>query len=109
MGNNVNPVVCRRVEDSGLIPCIGDETLSVCSGCQQEIVVEPGLAAIEPKLCLYCAAVSYPETVLFVELPPDEFGRRSLAKGIKEVLEAKAGEWHKNGVWHDQQFVLRDQ
>ncbi len=101
----MNAAICRRVVDCPEMP----GTRDVCQSCMAEVIVEEGLENNDQKLCIYCAAQSQPESVLFVELPPDEFGHRSMAKGIQEVLGARNGEWHKTGVWHDPKWVLARQ
>lgn len=97
--------VCRRVEDTHP-SWTGDR--SECFICGKRIIVEEG-GMNDEKLCIHCAIVKYPDLVLFVELPPDEFGNRSMAKGIQEVFAAKDGEWHKDGVWHNQKWILARQ
>jgi hypothetical protein len=101
------PVVCRRVLDTkGDIPMW---SMAVCSMCQENIYVESGDEDLEPKVCLPCAVQHHPNAMIFVELPPDEYGRSSLGKGVKEVFEAQEGEWHQHGQWHSQQWALRNQ
>ena len=100
--------VCRRDEDTEYDRRF-DGTISECQQCQKEILVEKGLESEEVKICIHCAAKYNPEIVLFVELPPDEYGCRSIAVGLKEVYEKDNFEWHKNGVWHNQKWVLARQ
>lgn len=98
-------LVCRRVEDNPGITMPLDE----CSKCRAKVFVEGEPNQPEKKVCIHCAVTEYPQTVLFVELPPDEFGARSLAVGIQEVYAKDNGQWHKGGVWHNQKWVLARQ
>jgi hypothetical protein len=102
--SNENTVICRRVEDDPN----RELSKAECGNCHKPVFVEPGLEG-RPALCIYCAVEKEPNTVLFVELQPDEFGRRSMSKGAREVLGAADGEWHKQGEWHDPQYVLNNQ
>jgi hypothetical protein len=74
-----------------------------------QICVEPGLENENPKICIHCCVVHHPNTVLFVDLPPDDFGPRSLAKSIHQVYHKDNGDWHKHGAWHDQRITLARQ
>ena len=87
--------VSHRVEDSPKqkLP------QTPCTKCGNLVYVEGGPEGI--VVCIHCAD---PNEVVFVELPPDEYGRRSMAKSVAEVL-AK-GDWHKEGTWHSQQWAL---
>lgn len=97
--------VCRRVEDHPEVesdwpyPPI---TKDVCAKCQKEVFVEDGVEG--EKQCIYCAPDN---SILFVDMPPDEYGGRSISVSVKEVREQDNGEWHKTGLWHDQQWALK--
>ena len=94
--------ICRRVEDTHQ-SWTGER--SQCDTCDKPVIVENGMTD-HVKRCIHCAAITNPDMVLFVELPPDEFGNRSMAKVLKEVFEASNGQWHKDGVWHNQKWIL---
>ncbi len=97
----MNDVICRLVEDD---PYWKGYENGTCGKCQQPIFVEQGISAELPKICIHCAE---PNAVIFVSLPPDEFGGRSMAKSVGEVLAAGEGNWHKNGEWHSAQWALK--
>jgi len=93
-------VVCRRIEDTIRDDLKGVE--SVCSKCNAPVYVENTLEnEPDPKECLHCCD---PNTALFVELPPDEFGHSSMTVSAGQIL-AK-GDWHKEGFWHSHQWIF---
>ena len=96
----MTPLVCRRVEDTD---GTGTAPRGACPECGKEIYIagEP-----EPNICIHCVVKTQPGLVLFVALPPDEFGGRSLAKSVAEVYARDGGEWHKHGIWYNQKDVL---
>ena len=100
-------IVCRRTEDSHVhASATPQDHRSTCEACQRPVLVEQGLMEESPKLCIYCAAEKHPGTVIFVELQPDEYGRRSVSVSIEQVLAQDVGQWHKAGQWHDQKWAL---
>jgi hypothetical protein len=96
-------VICRRVEDS---PPINAPVVE-CSHCHKPVYAVDLLPDTPTPLCIYCTSELHPDAVVFVDLPPDEFGDRSMAVSVEQVLNR--GDWHKNGAWHDQQFLLKHQ
>lgn len=100
-------IVCRRVEDT---PANFRGVLDNCSKCLKAIFVERGVEEEkDARICIHCCAQEHPDTTVFVELPPDEFGCRSIPVTAKEMFEADSGEWHKSGMWHDAKYVLAHQ
>lgn len=99
---DVKVYIARRTEDNPAFPLPFEKTK--CSKCQKEVYVEP--TVVGTPVCIYCADEN---VTIFVELPPDEWGGRSEAKSVGQVRTAKGGEWHKSGVWHDQQWVFNQQ
>ncbi len=95
-------IVCRRVEDTP-----GLEAQADCADCGAKVWVEGGVEQPEKKVCIHCAYKTTPDLVLFVELPPDEYGNRSMAKSLREIYEK--ADWHKTGRWHNQKWVLARQ
>ena len=106
--NEMDIVVCRKFDDCNRSELAHKGRRQLCSSCDAYLYVEPELRGDVYK-CIYCAAKEHPNMVLFVELEPDEYGSRSMAKGIQEILEAKNGEWHKTGIWHNQKTILSQQ
>ena len=98
-------LVCRRVEDNPAVSL----PLAECKVCRARVFVEGGVEQPEQKVCIHCAAKSHANLVLFVELPPDEYGHRSTAVTLQQVYEKDDGQWHKSGVWHNQKWVLARQ
>ncbi len=98
--------VCRRVSDNAAFAAASAQ--DNCDTCGEPVFVEKGLGEGR-KVCIHCAVKSHRQLCLFVELPPDEFGHSSLAKGITEVYAKDDGEWHKHGLWHNQKWVLARQ
>jgi hypothetical protein len=100
-------IVCRLVEDTENPGLKGVE--DTCSECGLPVYVESGIEN-EPdeRVCLRCCVKNHPNSVLFAERPPDEYGRSSISVTAEQVLANQNGEWHKNGVWHDQKWVLKN-
>lgn len=96
--------VCRRIEDH---PTLTHARLMVhpkgtCGRCQKLVYLDAKVS--EPPICIHCCNEEAPGEVIFVELEPDEFGRRSMGKSVAEVMAR--GDWHKTGAWLSQQNAL---
>lgn len=111
--SEATPIICRRVEDFPTDRDIANynggnpTTEANCEKCSKPVFVENGLEENpDPLICIHCADSN---AVIFVELPPDEFGCRSLSVTVAQVREKDEGEWHKHGIWHDQRWVLQNQ
>lgn len=85
-----------------------DSSEHSCSKCKCPIRLEvKPQEETEELVCIQCAE---PLAVVFVELPPDEWGCRSISKTVQEVREHNGGDWLKNGgIWHCQEYVLANQ
>ena len=98
-------VVCRLAEETPAVMW-ADFIETECSVCHRNALMEHNCEG--KAVCIHCAFQSTTGHSLFVELPPDEWGHRSQAVSIAQVLAKDDGKWHKTGVWHDQQAVLNN-
>lgn len=78
-----------------------------CTKCNEPAYIEKGMEGCkDPVVCLMCADDN---AIVFVEMPPDEFGRRSISVTAKQVREQDDGRWHKKGFWHSAQWAFANQ